>query len=208
MANSISCPACGAPHDVTNPGIVMSVCEYCGNAVVLDESDVQDLGKQAILSEGFTRLYRGAVGTLFGKRFLVHGRARYSFGHGFWDEWYVEFHDGDAAWVTEDNHELALQRSLDADTVPDFDSLRVGMKLNLDGKPFQVLEKGEARCIGVEGDLPRLVGGEERFRYVDGSSPDGLHAVGIEYGATETRAFTGRWVRHDALELDASESHS
>ena len=65
------------------------------------------------------------------------------------------------------------------------------------------MEKGEATCIGVEGDLPRLVGVDEPFQYIDGSTPDGLHALGLEYGASETRAFTGRWVRHDALQLDA-----
>ena len=202
MVNTISCPACGAPHDVTNPGIVMSVCEYCGNAVVLDEGNAQDLGQQAILSEGFTRLFRGAVGALFNRRFLTHGRARYSFGQGFWDEWFLEFEDGSTAWITEDNHELALQRPVDSH-VPGFDSMSIGQRLVVADKSFQILEKGEAKCIGVEGDLPRLVGVDESFQYVDGSSPDGLYALGIEYGASDTRAFTGRWVRHDALHLDA-----
>ena len=202
MANTISCPACGAPHDVTNPGIVMSVCEYCGNAVVLDEGSAQDLGRQAILSEGFTRLYRGAVGTVFHKRFIAHGRARYSFGHGFWDEWFLEFDDGETAWMTEDNHELALQKAVE-NAMPDFASLVVGTRVDVADRTFHILEKGEASCIGVEGDLPRVVGVEQAFEYVDGSSADGLYALGVEYGDSTTRVFTGRWLHHDALQLDA-----
>ena len=54
--SEFSCPACGAPHQVTNPGVSLSVCEYCGNAVAVDGDDIKDLGKRARLSEGFTRL--------------------------------------------------------------------------------------------------------------------------------------------------------
>ena len=105
-----TCPSCGAPHTIRNPGVVKAVCEYCGNAVIWDEQRIRDAGKQATLPEGFTRLYRGATGRLLGKRFEVLGRVRYGFGGGFWDEWFLTLADGRTGWLTEDNHELALQQ--------------------------------------------------------------------------------------------------
>ena len=57
----IKCPSCGAEHDVSNPGIITIVCEYCGTAIYWDEKKIKDAGKQSILPEGFSRLYRGAT---------------------------------------------------------------------------------------------------------------------------------------------------
>ena len=105
----IFCPSCGARHDIYNPGVITVVCDYCGTAVYWDEEKIETAGKQSILPEGFSRLYRGATGTLSQQRFFVLGRVRYSFGKGFWDEWYLEFNDGTLGWLIEDNHELSLE---------------------------------------------------------------------------------------------------
>ena len=49
---TIHCPSCGAGHDITNPGVITIVCEYCGNAVYWDEEKIKDAGKQSILPAG------------------------------------------------------------------------------------------------------------------------------------------------------------
>jgi hypothetical protein len=201
MAGEIACPSCGAPHDVSNPGVTMSVCEYCGNAVIVSETGLENLGKQATLDEGFTRLYRGAAGTVYGARFRVLGRARYSFGRGFWDEWFIEQDGAGNAWVTEDNHELAVQRPAEKATVPAFAELRPGAEIVVQGTKYYVHELGQAACIGVEGDLPRVISADDTFDYADASSMNGKYALGIEFKQA-VRVFTGRWVGHDSLVLD------
>ena len=85
-AQEIQCPSCGAGRTIRNPGVITIVCEYCGNAVYWDQEKIANAGKQSILPEGFSRLFRGATGSLLNKRFCVLGRVRYSFGRGFWDE--------------------------------------------------------------------------------------------------------------------------
>jgi hypothetical protein len=54
-------------------------------------------------------LYVHTLNTCRDNTIVVMGRVRYSFGSGFWDEWFLEFNDGTIGWLTEDNHELALQ---------------------------------------------------------------------------------------------------
>ena len=103
---------------MNNPGIVTIVCEYCGNAVYWDADKVKDAGKQAILPEGFSRLYRGATGRLKSRSFFVTGRVRYSFGHGFWDEWFLEFSDGAIGWLTEDNQQIRQQITITSPVFP------------------------------------------------------------------------------------------
>jgi hypothetical protein len=204
MAKKFSCPTCGAPHTVENPGVVMSVCEYCSNAVIWDEDAIRDAGKRATLPEGFTRLYRGATGRLFKKRFLVLGRVRYSFGRGFWDEWYVELQNGSTGWLTEDNHELALQQAVPDVNVRPFDSYMLNTSFKVGDSEFVVQELGQARCLGLEGDLPRALEPDESYPYVDASSPDGRYTLGIEYDDERPSVFRGRWVKHASLKLDDS----
>jgi len=203
-AREINCPNCGAPRRVENPGTLMFVCEYCGAAVYWDEGQVRASGQKAALTEGFTRLYRGATGRLRGKRFTTEGRVRYSFGRGFWDEWYLRFDDGATAWLTEDNHEICVEAKLAgvtdvAEVPPPQGSFT---RASFRGIDFMIEERGEAECIGAEGELPFVVRLGETYRYVDGSSPDGKHSVGIEYDADPPNVFVGDWLRHEDVALD------
>ncbi|MDJ0668171.1 MAG: DUF4178 domain-containing protein [Desulfobacterales bacterium] len=199
---AIKCPSCGATHDVLNPGVVTVVCEYCGNAVYWDEDKLRDAGQQSILPEGFTRLFRGATGRLDNRRFAVMGRVRYSFGKGFWDEWFLTFDDGTIGWLTEDNHELALQQRSAIKKPPAFEAMKPGRSFKARGIDFVFQEVGRAECIGVEGDLPIAVKTGETYQFADASSPDGRHTFGIEYDADPPTVFVGRWLTYADLTLD------
>jgi hypothetical protein len=199
---TVNCPSCGAPRILHNPGILLFVCEHCGSAVTWDEEKIRAAGQQAALPEGFTRLYRGAAGTLQQKRFLVLGRVRYSFGSGFWDEWFLELGDGSTRWLTEDNHELSLQREVSSPPLDRFEAYRPGSKILFDDREFRVQEVGWTECLGIEGELPRAIAAGERYAYVDASSVDGRFSLGIEYDEEVPTVFLGRWLRHAALRLD------
>jgi hypothetical protein len=181
----------------------MAVCEYCGGVSYWNEQGLVETGKRSMLSEGFTRLYRGATGTLRGKRFRVEGRARYSFGKGFWDEWFLIGPDGSQAWWTEDDHELALQTRREPSAPLDTEHASPGATITFEGGSFVVLEVGRARCLGVEGSLPDTILPEDTLDYLDATTPDGRFALAIEgwdEGAQE--AYLGEWLGQDDLVLD------
>ncbi|PID56292.1 hypothetical protein CSB45_12240 [candidate division KSB3 bacterium] len=204
-AQEIQCPSCGAGHTIYNPGLITLVCEYCGNAVYWDQEKIQDAGKQSILPEGFSRLYRGASGSLFGKRFHVLGRVRYSFGKGFWDEWFLEFEDGSTAWLSEDNHEFSYENPYSApaqERLPAFSDLSPGMTLTVNKTMYVIEELGQAECLGVEGDLPLQLQSGEKYAFADGASPDGKYTLGIEYDSDPPTIFLGRWIKYISLKLD------
>ncbi len=203
--NQIQCPSCGATHDIYNPGIITLVCDYCGNAVYWDEDKIRDKGKQSVLPEGFSRLYRGATGSLFNKRFHVLGRVRYSFGKGFWDEWFLEFNDGETGWLSEDNHEFAWEIPAPDVIVPPMSSVKIGDMVDVKERLFVIEEIGEAECIGMEGSLPKDLQTGETYPYADGSSPDGRYTVGIEYDEDPPTVFVGRWLKYASLSVDDEE---
>lgn len=201
MNAPLHCPACGAPLEVRNPGLVMAVCAFCGNTVWWDEAAVHSAGKRSILPEGFTRLYREATGAIQGRRFTVLGRVRYGFGRGFWDEWFVELQGGGTRWLTEDDHELSLQQPLPGPPPP-MRGLFAGSRLEFSGQTWVVEETGEAVCLGAEGALPERFDEGERFPYLDASSLDGKYNLGVELRASGVRLFRGRWLAHDLVTLD------
>jgi hypothetical protein len=198
----IRCPACGAGHDTYNPGIITIVCEYCGNAVYWDEKKIKNAGQQSILPEGFSRLYRGATGKLSKRRFLVTGRVRYSFGKGFWDEWFLEFEDGKIGWLSEDNHEFAFETRTNAPKIPPMSALSPGTRFSVRNIAFVIEEIGEAECLGMEGELPIVAQSGEKYGFADASSPDGRYTLGIEFDEKQPSIFFGKWLKYADLKLD------
>jgi len=201
QSKRITCPSCGAGHDLYNPGIATIVCEYCGNAIYWDAEKVKSAGRQSILPEGFSRLYRGASGRLKNRPFFVMGRVRYSFGAGFWDEWFLEFSDGKIGWLTEDNHEFALEKRSTAKHLPLFEKLSPGSRFTVKGITFVVEEIGHAECLGMEGDLPISARSGEQYAYADASSPDGKYCLGLEYDQAPPVVYFGQWLKYEDLRM-------
>jgi hypothetical protein len=203
----IGCPSCGAEHELLDPSTISLVCDYCDNVIVWDEQGMKLSGKQSRLSEGFSRLYRGAMGSIQGKRFQILGRVRYSFGRGFWDEWYLMLDTGAGVWITEDNHELSLQAVLETGTqFGHYSNYNVGEDLKIEDEGFRIQEIGQAICLGIEGALPKDVSPDERYPYVDGASFNGQKTFGLEYdGPNEgmpPSLFVGSWLVAQDITLD------
>jgi hypothetical protein len=180
----------------------MFSCEFCKSLVYWDQEKIINAGTIAALPEGFSRLYRGATGTLLSKRFVVLGRARYSFCRGFWDEWYVEMHDGKTAWLSEDDHEFCLEGEVEEPPPVDPAALKPRAELSLGGKRFVIEEVGKTSCLGIEGEIPKAVLPDESYSFADGSSVDGQYSLGIEFDGDRPTVFEGHWLRYASIQMD------
>lgn len=191
----IQCAACGAEQKVVNPAAISVQCPYCDAVLMLVEADWQDSGQKSRLSQGFSQLYRGAFCTIQQQDIQIVGRVRYSFGRGFWDEWYGLTDTGEGVWITEDNHEFSIQvRVLNADISFNPETVAVGDEVSVQNRTYRILERGEAVCLGLEGELPKGLLPDEQYLYADGSSLDGQYALGIEFDGDEPAIFVGEWI--------------
>ncbi len=182
--------------------MVVTVCEYCESALILDEQGVRDSGRKSRLPQGFTRLYTGATGLVRNHRFRVLGRIRYSYGRGFWDEWAVELEGSGGVWITEDDHELALEQPGQRVPLGEFSAFSPGNKVQILGKEVVIEEIGEATCVAVEGSLPIPALPGETYRFADGTTPDGRYTVSIEWDEDTPMVHVGHWLNHETLQLD------
>ncbi len=196
MEREFRCPSCGAENAVTNPGILMKVCDYCKTALYWDKESALRAGNKSLDLPQSPRFKVGAYGKLAGKPFAVLGRLTYEHDSGFWHEWFIEQEDGSLLWLTEDEGELFIERPLTLKNLPpSFDSIKAGSEITLDDKTAVVEEIGYAKCIGGEGQIPFLVELGDTYPYVDGASMDGANSFGLEYDSQGApKAFWGRIV--------------
>jgi hypothetical protein len=180
-------------------------CAYCGTVSTWDEAGYADTGRRSLLPEGFTRLYRGATGEADlpdgAVRFEVLGRVRYDFGSGTWDEWYLRTDEDRRLWLTEDDHQLALEARISA-TVPPREALQPTMVIEVDGVRYMVREVGEATCVGIEGQIPDAILPDEVYPYADAASMDGRLTLGIEYDDEPPTIFQGHRLAQEQVRLD------
>ncbi len=195
MERHFKCPSCGATNTVTNPGILMRICDFCRTAMYWDKESVLRAGRQSMDLPPSTRFRVGASGKLKGSSFRVLGRLSYAHENGTWNEWFIEMQDGQIMWLTEDEGELFLESPVSlGTTIPPFEGLEVGMQIPLDDKVGIVEELGNARCLGGEGQIPFEIEVGETYPYADGSTLDGKTSFGLEYDnlGQNPQAFLGR----------------
>ena len=89
----------------------------------------------AKLADYPTRFRIGATGTLRGDPYRILGRVRFQDDESYWDEWYLELHNGEIAWLEEDEGQYILSRKQQLTSrVPSFDDARVGSTITVNGE--------------------------------------------------------------------------
>lgn len=200
-SGSVNCPSCGAPVALRNRFVKLAVCEFCQQTMHLTPEGADPTGKSAVLSSFGSLLSLNAHVRVGERAFDVVGRLRFEYEDGYWDEWYVVFTDGQDGWLVEDEGELSLvQREALHGAAPDFDGVRVGAPIELNGQRVVVTERGEAAIQGGEGQLPLAVRPGERVRYLDGNA-SGRQAM-LEYTAAGVELCLGEPLDADELEIE------
>jgi hypothetical protein len=183
IARSLSCPNCGGPIEVQSAFTTIVVCPYCGSSLHIHDTGIDITGKTAKLAQYPSRLAIGANGTLTGRPFRALGRVRFQYEDGFWDEWFLQFDDGQVGWVEEDEGELTLtfKRKLTF-PLPPFDQIRVGGFLPIGQEQMFVSEKGSAQTIGAEGEVSMASPPGRSIQYIDGNASNKAIRLVIDQG--------------------------
>src|SRR5919112_6908172 len=206
MALQANCPACGAQVIFRTGSSVVVVCEFCNSVVARTDRGVEDLGKVADVSESGSPLEVGLRGVYLGVAFELTGRAQLQHAAGgFWDEWYAAFADGRWGWLAEAQGRFYLTFRIQVpspNALPSFDSLQLGQQVWAipASQPPVVAEKGTARMLGAEGEIPYLLTPGETYPYADLSGAAGVFGT-LDYGEQPPLVYVGREVTLEALGL-------
>jgi Zn finger protein HypA/HybF involved in hydrogenase expression len=204
MSVKVSCPGCGGPIEFKVGSAIVAVCPYCRSVVARGDRKIEDLGKVAALADTDSQLEVGLKGRYQGVPFYLTGRTQ--LGHqagGTWDEWYAAFSDGRWGWLAEamGRYFITFEQEEAAD-LPPLKELQLGEQIRVPGAAdaLTVSEKGKARVISAEGEIPFRLDPGATYRYADCSGPNAEFAT-LDYGENPPTVYVGREVTLDDLAI-------
>src|SRR5256714_1759907 len=206
MAFQASCPACGATVIFKTGSSVVVVCESCNSVVARTDGGVEDAGKVSDVVESGSPLDVNLRGVYLGVAFELTGRAQ--LGHaagGFWDEWYAACTDGRWGWLAEAQGRFYLTFQIQVPQpalLPSYEQLQLGQPVYAipAQQPPVVAEKGTARALAAEGEIPYRLTPGEVYAYADLSGQAGAFGT-LDYGEWPPLVFVGREVTLEELGL-------
>jgi len=155
----------------------------------------------AELQKDGTPLQLRAEGTYRQTHFAVIGRIQLRYGQGLWNEWYLFFDDMRGGWLGEAQGTYAVSFLTEvSQRLPRFEELKVGQRLQLKDKMFEVRDLQSALCIGGEGELPFHVGPGYEAPVADLLGEASSFGT-IDYSELPPLVFLGEYVEFDQLQL-------
>ena len=199
--HKVSCPSCGAPVDFRSSAALLVVCPFCRSTLIRKDMNLETLGRMADLLKDASPVQLLAQGCFRGKGFTVVGRVQMDYGQGTWNEWYLDYDGARQGWLGEaqGNYSVSEETAV-KEALPPVERLAAGAKVLLNGKPYEVTDIQEARCVGGEGELPSRITPGFETTVVDLAGPGGSFAT-IDYGDDPPRVYVGEAVPFEALAL-------
>ncbi|HZX31804.1 MAG TPA: DUF4178 domain-containing protein [Rhodocyclaceae bacterium] len=200
MAQSASCPSCGAAVVFKSAASIFAVCEYCQSTLVRHDQALEDIGKMAALAEDRSPLQLGAEGQWQGVHFALIGRIQLRYSQGLWNEWHILFDDMRTGWLSEAAGEYVISFLHQIqEPLPKFEELEAGSRLVLASRPWTVTDIEDAECVAGQGELPFKVGAGYKAPVVDLRGGD--HFATLDYSEEPPLFFLGGPVDFKSLKL-------
>lgn len=193
MSGTFNCPNCGGEISRRVARSKMVACEYCESTVLLADDAVRLAGKQGVMAEEPSLFEIGREVEYEGRSFMPIGQARFSYGQGWWDEFWALDGTGEGVWISVDEGDIAIETKQESDEKVDEDRLKVGATVEFEGEAFRVSETGTAVCEALRGEFPELLEIGDTYRYYHLSGPRG-RLVTLEYEDGEMFVTEGAWI--------------
>lgn len=196
---TFACPNCGAELEARLASTKLVACDYCDSNVLLEDDALRLAGKQGVMADYPSLIRMRANYRYRGWQFMAIGRARFDYGNGFWDEWWVMGGDGEGRWLSVDEGDFALEETVEAERTPSPFELAPGSRIDIAGEQLLVTERGRATCVAVQGELPEVLEVGDSYSYFHLSGVGGrLFTLEIDRGRAAFHQ--GHWL--DPFEIE------
>ena len=151
---TFACPNCGAELEAKLATTKLVACSYCDSNVLLEDDAVKLAGKQGVMADYPSLVQMHGNYRYRGWQFMAVGRARFDYGQGFWDEWWVVGGDGEGRWLSVDEGDFALEEPVDIERTPSPFELAPGSRITIKGRRALRYGKGSRYMHRRSGRTP------------------------------------------------------
>lgn len=191
IEKSINCPQCGNTLALYFKHTKLIQCNSCKSNIFLENDAARLAGDSSVLKEEPSILSLNEPFIFKQKSYLPLGKIRYSYGRGFWEEWWTKDKQNNEFWLSIDEGDLVLEQKIESQYDHGLlETLHVGTIIM---DEWVVTEIGTATCEGFEGSLPKKVLKGNQYRYVHLSGKDAALQT-LEFGEDGVEVYLGRWI--------------
>ena len=188
---TINCPQCGYALPLYMKHTKLVQCASCKSSIFLENDATRLAGDSPVLAPEISIIELNKPFFYDHKSYLPLGKIRYTYGRGFWEEWWVKDTQNNDYWLSVDEGDLVLQKKVEANYPADFfESLRIGQSSSGN---WIVTELGTAVCEGFEGSLPKKVvkGSTYKYAHLSGKNAE---LKTLELSDNGLEAYRGKWI--------------
>jgi hypothetical protein len=191
VEKSINCPQCGDTLPLYFKHTKLAQCHSCKSNIFLEDESIELVGERAVLTPELSLITLNQPFTYEKKSYLPLGMIRYSYGKGFWEEWWIKDTKDNEFWLSVDEGDLVLQQKIKA-TYPKgfFKNLYIGKIID---NNWIITEIDSATCEGFSGTLPKKILKNSTYKYIH-LTGDNAKLKTLEVSQNGVETYSGKWI--------------
>ena len=196
-----ACPNCGDAVPEALSVVKMTTCESCGSSLFVRDAALVLAGQAGVMHDAPLLFGVGDRIKLDLETVTLHGHARFSYGRGFWDEFWGLTEAGASVWVSVDEGDIVLQYPIPPGDAPSLTGpLQIGRTVTWAGEEYRVSEVDVATCVGLRGQFDHVLEIGETYRFANLTGPDASLLSG-EFWEGGSSWYQGIWCDPFEIEL-------
>jgi len=190
ITKTLNCPQCGYELPLRFKWAKLVQCPACKSSIFLEDEGAKVIGTASTLSPEPSLINLHDPIIIDNQNYLPLGKIRYSYGRGFWEEWFLTNEQNREFWLSIDEGDFVLEHRIQL-TLPfqNINRLTIGKAYG----EYIVTEIGEGECVGFEGELPKQITIGKKHRYVH-LSKGGSSLMTVESSDEGIEIFQGNWI--------------
>lgn len=170
--------------------------------MIIQDEVVQKAGTQGIMVETVSLFDIGDTIIAGSDKITLHGKARFSYGRGFWDEFWGLSDKSEPIWVSVDEGDVIVQREITGSSVKFTpDEMHIGAVITTSQGTFTVTEKEKAVCIGLRGAFDHVLEVGETYDFLNAQGA-GPKLLSVEYWPGGQLNYMGHWFSPHEIDVE------
>ncbi len=188
-----NCPNCGNQVEQVLAIVKMTTCTACGTSLFLADDKALTAGEGGEMHDAPMLFGIGDKVILGSLKVDIYGHARYSYGRGFWDEFWGVNGKGDPIWVSVDEGDIVAQEPLPAKGGPRLAGPpKLGQKVSFERRTYRIKEIETAECVAIRGSFDEPIDVGDTHSFINATNQGGDLLSGEFWDGGESW-FLGEW---------------